>query len=88
MATWHNQPAMSLKLNGFWSTAAVIAVAAGLSAQAPAPAPPGNQQNPNFRVQIFLAQRNSAPLKLLLEQLSMDHGLQNFFSVTIDAGFR
>jgi VWFA-related protein len=43
---------MSLKLNGFWSTAAVVALAAGLSAQAPAPAPPGNGQNPNFRVQI------------------------------------
>src|SRR6476661_8569407 len=51
MPTWHNQPAMSLKSNGFWSTAAVVAVAAGLSAQAPAP-PPANQQNPNFRVQI------------------------------------
>src|SRR3954471_20286606 len=55
MPTWHNQPAMSLKLNGFWSTAAVVALAAGLSAQAPAPAPPPstNQQGtPNFRVQI------------------------------------
>src|SRR5262245_11045780 len=52
MATWHNQPAMSLKLNGFWSTAAVVALAAGLSAQAPAPAPKANPQGPNFRVQI------------------------------------
>jgi len=43
---------MSLKLNGFWSTAAVVALAAGLSAQAPAPAPRTNQQGPNFRVQI------------------------------------
>jgi VWFA-related protein len=44
---------MSLKLNGFWSTAAVVALAAGLSAQAPAPAPPKpNPQGPNFRVQI------------------------------------
>ncbi|HEY7173079.1 MAG TPA: VWA domain-containing protein [Vicinamibacterales bacterium] len=43
---------MSLKLNGFWSTAALVALAAGLSAQAPAPAPPANGQNPNFRVQI------------------------------------
>jgi VWFA-related protein len=39
-------------LNGFWSTAAVVALAAGLSAQAPAPAPRTNQQGPNFRVQI------------------------------------
>jgi VWFA-related protein len=52
MPTWHNQPAMSLKLNGFWSTAAVVALAAGLSAQAPAPKPPANPQGPNFRVQI------------------------------------
>jgi VWFA-related protein len=43
---------MSPKLNGFWSTAAVVALAAGLSAQAPASAPPANGQNPNFRVQI------------------------------------
>jgi VWFA-related protein len=43
---------MSLKLNGFWSTAAVVALAGALSAQAPAPAPPANGQNPNFRVQI------------------------------------
>ena len=46
---------MSVKLNGFWSTAAVVALAAGLSAQAPAPAPAPstNQQGtPNFRVQI------------------------------------
>jgi VWFA-related protein len=43
---------MSLKLNGFWSTAAVVALAAGLSAQAPAPAPKTNPQGPNFRVQI------------------------------------
>jgi VWFA-related protein len=52
MTPWHNQRAMSLKLNGFWSTAAVVALAAGLSAQAPAPAPRTNQQGPNFRVQI------------------------------------
>src|SRR4051812_2556578 len=55
MPTWHNHAAMSVKLNGFWSTAAVVAVAlaAGLSAQAPA-RPPGDQQQgtPNFRVQI------------------------------------
>src|SRR5438128_3602308 len=54
MPTWHNHAAMSLKLNGFWSTAAVVTLATGLSAQAPAPAPPAtNQQGtPNFRVQI------------------------------------
>jgi VWFA-related protein len=45
---------MTLKLNGFWSTAAVVALATGLSAQAPAPARPGTDQQgtPNFRVQI------------------------------------
>jgi VWFA-related protein len=46
---------MTLKLNGFWSSAAVVLLAAGLSAQAPAqpPAQPqdGNQ-TPTFRVQI------------------------------------
>src|SRR3954463_10957263 len=44
---------MTLKANGFWSTAAVVALAAGLSAQTPAPqAPPTAGQPPNFRVQI------------------------------------
>src|SRR5690349_15406873 len=44
---------MGLKLNGFSSTAAVVALAAGLSAQAPAPSAPGTQSgSPNFRVQI------------------------------------
>jgi VWFA-related protein len=49
---------MTLKQNGFWSTAMWVAVIAGLSAQAPAPAPaptqppPGQSQTPTFRVQI------------------------------------
>ncbi len=45
---------MTLKLNGFWSSALVVLLAAGLSAQAPArPAPTAvPNQTPNFRVQI------------------------------------
>jgi VWFA-related protein len=43
---------MTLKANGFWSTAVVVALAAGLSAQAPAPQRPTDSQTPNFRVQI------------------------------------
>jgi VWFA-related protein len=44
---------MTLKLNGFWSSALTVFLVVGLSAQAPAPAPqPANQQAPNFRVQI------------------------------------
>ena len=42
---------MTLKLNGFWSSALVVVLAAGLSAQTPA-RPAQNQQPPNFRVQI------------------------------------
>src|SRR3977135_2865932 len=48
---------MSLRMNGFWSTALLVAAAAGLSAQAPAQ-PPANagasQQKPTFRVQVDL----------------------------------
>src|SRR5216683_1921962 len=47
---------MTLKMNGFWSTVMWVAVIAGLSAQAPTPAPaqpPASQsQTPTFRVQI------------------------------------
>ncbi len=50
---------MTLKHNGFWSSALVAALAVGLSAQAPAPAPAqpapsqdGQSQTPTFRVQI------------------------------------
>ena len=45
---------MTLKLNGLWSSALVVLLAAGLSAQAPArPAtPPEQNQTPTFRVQI------------------------------------
>ena len=53
---------MSLKMNGFWSTALLVVLAVGLSAQTPAqpPAqPPGSattttQQKPTFRVQVDL----------------------------------
>jgi VWFA-related protein len=44
---------MALKLNGFCSTVALVALAAGLAAQAPPPAQPTtNQQSPTFKVQI------------------------------------
>ena len=42
---------MTLKVNGFWSTGMLVALVAGLSAQAPAPATDQNNP-PNFRVQI------------------------------------
>src|SRR5205807_4544907 len=48
---------MSLKTNGFWSTALLVAGVAGLSAQAPAQVPPpsaASQQKPTFRVQVDL----------------------------------
>src|SRR5262249_24045826 len=50
---------MSLKMNGFWSTAVLVALAVGLSAQAP-PTPPASpktgqtQDKPTFRVQVDL----------------------------------
>lgn len=54
MKAWHNPLAMTLKLNGFWSSTFVVLLAAGLSAQAPAR--PGSNADPNqtptFRVQI------------------------------------
>src|SRR5690349_15326324 len=51
---------MSLKMNGFWSTATLVALTAGLSAQAPGqpPAAPTNsassQERPTFKVQVDL----------------------------------
>src|SRR6476659_6848429 len=49
---------MSMKTNGFWSTALLVVLAAGLSAQAPPPAAPANtataQEKPTFRVQVDL----------------------------------
>jgi VWFA-related protein len=51
---------MSLKMNGFWSTATLVALTAGLSAQTPAqkPAAPSNtaktQERPTFKVQVDL----------------------------------
>jgi VWFA-related protein len=47
---------MELKHNGFWSTACLVVLTAGLSAQTPAPpqpAPPP-QEKPTFRVQVDL----------------------------------
>src|SRR5579864_351873 len=48
---------MGLKLNGFWSTTLLVVLAAGLSAQTPAPAKPAApspQEKPTFRVQVDL----------------------------------
>src|SRR6185436_1529516 len=48
---------MTLKMNGFGPTAVLVALTAGLSAQAPAP-PPGAagaaQEKPTFKVQVDL----------------------------------
>jgi VWFA-related protein len=43
---------MSLKMNGLWSTVILVALAAGLSAQAPPK--PATQDKPTFRVQVDL----------------------------------
>jgi VWFA-related protein len=48
---------MSLKMNGFWSTALSVVLVAGLSAQVPTPAQPqtpSEQEKPTFKVQIDL----------------------------------
>jgi VWFA-related protein len=48
---------MTLKMNGFGSTALLVALTAGLSAQTPAPASPaagGAQEKPTFKVQVDL----------------------------------
>jgi len=47
---------MKLKNNGFWSTACLVALTAGLSAQTAAPAKPANppQEKPTFRLQVDL----------------------------------
>src|SRR5213593_3777049 len=48
---------MRLKMNGFWSTAVLVALAAGLSAQTPATPPQSattTQVKPTFRVQVDL----------------------------------
>jgi VWFA-related protein len=48
---------MTLKQNGFWSTALLVALTGGLSAQAPAqsrPAPAASQERPTFKVQVDL----------------------------------
>lgn len=43
---------MTLKFNGFWSSAVTVLLAAGLSAQAPARPSGSDAQTPTFRVQI------------------------------------
>src|SRR5581483_204537 len=55
----YNPAAMSLKMNGFWSTVLLVGLAAGLSAQqpaTPAPAAPAApaQEKPTFRVSVDL----------------------------------
>src|SRR3954454_8501941 len=51
---------MSLKMNGFWSTATLVALTAGLSAQTPGQAPAQapnaatTQERPTFKVQVDL----------------------------------
>ena len=47
---------MGLKMNGFWSTATLVALTAGLSAQTPAPQPgvATTQEKPTFKVQVDL----------------------------------
>src|SRR5690242_1316908 len=45
---------MSLKMNGFWSTALLVVLAAGLSAQTPTPQKPASQDKPTFRLQVDL----------------------------------
>src|ERR1700716_559198 len=53
----YNSRHMSLKTNGFWSTAFLVALTAALSAQTPAkPASPeaAPQERPTFKVQVDL----------------------------------
>ena len=53
----YNLPHMSLKSNGFWSTAKLVALTAGLCAQAPSTPPAASattQEKPTFKVQVDL----------------------------------
>ncbi len=53
----YNSRHMTLKMNGFGSTAVLVALTAGLSAQTPAQPPPATastQEKPTFRVQVDL----------------------------------
>jgi VWFA-related protein len=53
----YNSAHMTLKNNGFWSTAILVVLTAGLSAQKPATPPPAGaatQEKPTFRVQVDL----------------------------------
>src|SRR5262245_22325252 len=58
LCAMYNPRDMSLKMNGFWSTALLVALAAGVSAQQPAPARPAEgvivQEKPTFKVQVDL----------------------------------
>ena len=42
----------------------------------------------HFVVQVLLRNGNFAAFQLLLQQLALDHRLQHFFAVAIDAGLR
>src|SRR3954465_14488715 len=53
----YNSAHMALKMNGFWSTATLVALTAGLSAQTPVPPQSGvatTQEKPTFKVQVDL----------------------------------
>jgi VWFA-related protein len=54
----YNSDVMSLKMNGFWSTVVLVVLAAGLSAQTPAPPTQtpaaAQEQKPTFRVAVDL----------------------------------
>jgi VWFA-related protein len=53
----YNSRHMTLKMNGFGSTAILVALTAGLSAQTPAQPPPATattQEKPTFRIQVDL----------------------------------
>src|SRR5213593_2907189 len=53
----YNLPHMKLKMNGFWSTATLVVLTAGLSAQTPTPSKPASgaqQEKPTFRLQVDL----------------------------------
>jgi VWFA-related protein len=56
---------MQLSMNGFWSTAALVALTAGLSAQGPAPAPPvppaQPPARPTFSVSVDLVTTDAIP---------------------------
>src|SRR3954466_6680299 len=95
---------MSLKMNGFWSTATLVVLTAGLSAQTPgqAPAQPSNsattQEKPTFKVQVDLVTNdiivrdekgNFIPdLKKEEFEIYEDGGKQDISSMTVVTGGR